>query len=151
MAQYQWIDANGRKVFSDLPPPANVPAKRIVQQPGKTVPAVVSTDADTATSAKTDATPAAPAAVKPKTVDKELEAKKKEADDELAVKKNADQELQDKNKRENCERAKNAKAGLNSGTRIVQYNSKGERVVMDDAARMVETKRIEGIIQSDCK
>ncbi|MBK6368163.1 MAG: DUF4124 domain-containing protein [Polaromonas sp.] len=27
-AQYQWIDANGRKVYSDQPPPASVPAKK---------------------------------------------------------------------------------------------------------------------------
>ena len=33
-AQWQWIDKDGRKVFSDRPPPAEVPAKSILKQPG---------------------------------------------------------------------------------------------------------------------
>lgn len=153
MAQYQWIDANGRKVFSDQPPPASVPARKIVQQPGKAVPAIVSTEADTDAGTKSDATPAAtaPAAAKPKAVDKELEAKKKQADDELAAKKKADQEALTKARIENCARAKSAKAGLDSGLRINQINTKGEREVMDDATRAAETKRVKSIIESDCK
>ena len=152
LAQYQWIDANGRKVFSDQPPPASVPAKKVVQQPGKTAPAAATTEAD-AESAKTDGAPAAApvAAPKAKAVDKELEAKKKQADDELAAKKKAEQEAQAKAKIENCARAKSAKAGLDSGLRISQINAKGEREVMDDAAKSAEIKRIQGIIAEDCK
>ena len=153
LAQYQWIDANGRKVFSDQPPPASVPAKKVVQQPGKTAPAAASAEADVDSPAKTDAAPApaAQAASKAKAVDKELEAKKKAADDELATKKKAEQEAQVKAKIENCARAKSAKAGLDSGIRIVQINGKGEREVMDDAARTAEAKRVQGIIAEDCK
>ena len=154
MAQYQWIDANGRKVFSDQPPPASVPAKKVVQQPGKTAPLPVSTNADGDASAKADATPApaaAPAVAKAKPVDKELEAKKKQADDELAAKKKAEQEAQTKAKVENCARAKSAKASLESGLRIGQVNAKGEREVMDDATKAAEIKRIQGIIAEDCK
>lgn len=156
LAQYQWIDANGRKVFSDQPPPASVPAKKIVQQPGKTTPAVVLTDADTANSAKTDtapalASPAAPVAAKPKAVDKELEAKKKQADDELAAIKKTELEAQTKAKVENCARAKSAQASLSSGYRINQINAKGEREVMDDATKAAELKRMKSIIAEDCK
>ena len=151
LAQYQWIDANGRKVFSDQPPPASVPAKKVVQQPGKTAPAAASAEADVDSPAKTDAAPAAQAASKAKAVDKELEAKKKAADDELAAKKKAEKEAQVKAKIENCARAKSAKAGLDSGIRIVQINGKGEREVMDDAARTAEAKRVQGIIAEDCK
>lgn len=156
MAQYQWIDANGRKVFSDQPPPASVPAKKIVQQPGKnTTPTAISTEADTDTNAKAvaapTAAPSAPAAAKVKPVDKELEAKKKQADDELDAKKKVEQEAQTKAKIENCARAKSAKAGLDSGLRISQINAKGEREVMDDATKAAEIKRIQGIIESDCK
>lgn len=151
MAQYQWIDANGRKVFSDQPPPASVPAKKIVQQPGKNAPLAASTTSDGDTNAKVDATPAAPTIAKVKTVDKELEAKKKQADDELAAKKKAEQEAQTKAKIENCARAKSAKASLDSGLRINQINAKGEREVMDDATKTTELKRIQGIIAGDCK
>ncbi|MBF9265764.1 DUF4124 domain-containing protein, partial [Paracidovorax cattleyae] len=33
-AQWQWIDKDGRKVFSDRPPPTDVPARNILKQPG---------------------------------------------------------------------------------------------------------------------
>lgn len=156
MAQYQWIDGNGRKVFSDQPPPASVPAQKIMQQPSKNAasatPAAAEEPAAGANSAQTTNAENKPAAKKEATgKDKELEAKKKQADAELAAKKKIDEEKQAKANADNCERAKGVKAGLNSGARISQYNAKGERVVMDEAARMVETKRIEGIIQTDCK
>lgn len=161
-AQYQWIDANGSRVFSDQPPPASVPAKKILQQPGKVAATtVVSTEADVDSAVKTDNASALAAKAKPaagketvgkdKPVDKELEAKKKQADDLEAAKKKAEEEKQTKAKAENCERAKRSKASLDSGVRIGVTNAKGEREVMDDAARMVETKRVQGIIQADCK
>ena len=52
---------------------------------------------------------------------------------------------------ENCARAKQAKASLDSGVRMAVTNAKGEREIMDDAARAAESKRIQGIIASDCK
>ncbi|MFX6884193.1 DUF4124 domain-containing protein, partial [Acinetobacter baumannii] len=35
-AQWQWIDKDGRKVFSDRPPPQEIPEKNILKQPGGT-------------------------------------------------------------------------------------------------------------------
>jgi type IV secretory pathway VirB10-like protein len=156
MAQYMWLDASGRKVFSDQPPPASIPSKRILQQPGKSA-------ATPVTSSETDAKPAegadaaAKAAAKPVAAekiaskDKDLEAAKKKIDDEAAVKKKEEQEVRDKAKADNCVRAKQAKATLDSGMRLAQINAKGERGFMDEAARTVEAKRIEGIIAADCK
>ena len=34
LAQWQWIDNTGRKVFSDTAPPASVPDKNILKRPG---------------------------------------------------------------------------------------------------------------------
>ena len=31
LAQWQWIDKDGRKVFSDRPPPADVPESKILK------------------------------------------------------------------------------------------------------------------------
>ena len=168
VAQYQWIDANGRKVYSDQPPPASVPATKVVQQPRNTpIPANLETikPADTATQvdAKSDAkadgktenenSKTAPSAKKDPNAgkDKELEAKKKAAEEAEAAKKKADADKQAAARADNCERAKRAKMSLDSGIRTTITNSKGEREFMDDAARMVETKRIEGIIAADCK
>ena len=157
MAQYVWLDAAGRKVFSDQPPPVNTPAKRILQQPGKAALAtpVASSDADEKAAAKTaDGTDAAvKTAPAPKIVskDKDLEAAKKKIDDEAAAKKKADEEVRNVARADNCVRAKQAKTTLDSGVRLNQYNAKGERVFMDEAARTVESKRLDGIIASDCK
>ena len=35
-AQWQWVDGTGRKVFSDTPPPADLPEKSILKRPGAT-------------------------------------------------------------------------------------------------------------------
>ena len=53
-------------------------------------------------------------------------------------------------KADNCVRAKQAKASYESGLRIRRVNAKGEVEVLDDAARAVEVKRIQAIIESDC-
>ena len=160
MAQYMWLDAAGRKVFSDQPPPANIPAKRVLQQPGKMTAAMPAADvsekpnveaqadgAKSADKAKSGATS------EPKNVskDKDLEAAKKKIEDEETAKKKAEQEKIDAAKAENCKRAKSAKSTLDSGMRLAQTNAKGERGFMDDASRTVESKRIEGIIATDCK
>ncbi len=82
---------------------------------------------------------------------KELEAKKKVHEEAETAKKKAEADKQAAARADNCERAKRAKMSLDSGIRSTITNSKGEREFMDDATRMVETKRIEGIIAADCK
>ncbi len=157
MAQYQWLDASGRKVFSDQPPPANIPAKRILQQPGKAAAAAPAASSATeekpADSPEVANKPAAKttAPVKITSKDKDLEAAKKKLDDEAVAKKKEEQDVRDKATADNCVRAKQAKTTLTSGVRLNQYNAKGERVFMDEASRMVEAKRIDGIIATDCK
>jgi hypothetical protein len=158
-AQWQWIDKDGRKVFSDQSPPADIPAKNILKQPGGRAPAAPSPAAAAAASAiAADAALAAAsgpkaAASAPKVSgkDKELEEKKKQAEAAEAAKKRAEDEKIAKAKAENCARAKQAKAGLDSGERVVRINAKGEREFMDDATKAAESKRVQGIVDTDCK
>jgi hypothetical protein len=84
-------------------------------------------------------------------VDKDLQEKKKQAEDAEAAKKKVEEEKVLKARVENCARAKQAKATFDSGVRVARQNDKGEREVMDDAARATETKRIQSIIDSDCR
>lgn len=146
-AQWQWIDKSGRKVFSDQPPPADVPDSKIIRRAGARA-ADPAPEPVAATSA-----PKASAASAPKVSgkDKELEEKRKQAAAAEADKKKAQEEELAKARAESCERAKSAKATMDSGIRIAVTNSKGEREIMDDAARAAETKRIEGVIARDCK
>jgi hypothetical protein len=157
-AQWQWIDQDGRRVFCDCPPPPNIQAKNILQKPAgnaATLPSVAAlpTEATAATAAASSATGApGPAASAPRLSgkDKELEARKKASEAAEAEQKKTQADALARARAENCERARKAKATLDSGTRIATTNAKGEREVMDDAARAVETKRLQGLIASQC-
>ena len=161
-AQWQWIDKDGRKVFSDRPPPADIQEKNILKQPGGSLPArpapapaaAAAGDAPTATAPATAA--AAAAAPKPAASaagsgkDKELEEKKAQAEAAEAAKKKAEDEKIAKTKAENCTRARAAKAAFDAGKPITQTNAQGERIFLDGTARAAEAKRIDGIVASDC-
>ena len=148
-AQWSWIDKDGRQVFSDRAPPTHVPEKDIRKRPGA---ASDNTQAPLV-AASAAALPGQPAASVPKlsALDKALAEKKKKAEQLEADKRQAEEAKLSQAKTENCTRAKSAKATLDSGIRLGRVNEKGEREVMNDAARTAETQRIQGIIESDCK
>jgi hypothetical protein len=157
IAQWQWIDKDGRKVFSDQSPPADIPAKNILRQPGgKPVQAAaepVAAASAAAPSAAAASGSAATAAATPKLSgkDKELEAKKKAAEAAEANKKKAQEEEVAKGRADNCARAKVSKDTFNTGVRVSRVNDKGEREFMDENARVAEMKRLDMVIARDCK
>ncbi|WP_082585820.1 DUF4124 domain-containing protein [Hydrogenophaga sp.] len=146
MAQWQWVDGTGRKVFSDTPPPASIPDKNILKKPGMTAAPIVV--AEPAPSTAPAATP--PAAPQIPARDTELEAKKKQAEQAEEAKKKAELERVAKVRAESCERARKAKITMESGVRLATTNAKGEREIMDDKAKAAESRRMDGIIRSDC-
>ena len=157
-AQWQWVDKDGRKVFSDRAPPQDVPEKNILKQPGGLQPARVST-APPQASPEGAASPAvAPAGVasapKPPVIaagkDKELEEKKAQTEAAEAARKKADDEKLAKAKADNCKRARAAKTDFDTGKPIAQADAKGERIILDGPARAAEAKRIDSVITSDC-
>ena len=157
-AQWQWIDKDGRKVFSDRPPPQDIPEKSILQQPDEwravkaaLPPAGGDAGPGAADTRQAGATAAAPKAAASATKDRELERKKAQAEAAEAAKAKAEQEKLAKARAENCARARQAKATFESGRPMSYTNAKGERGFMDEATRNAEVKRIDGIIASDCK
>lgn len=144
-AQWQWVDKDGRKVFSDLPPPADIPEKNVLKKPGARAfsPAPVPAAAPAPTAA-------APGAAATGT-DKALQEKLKQAEAAEAAKRKAEEERMAKIRAENCTRATQAKAGLDAGGRMSQINEKGEREFFDDAMRAAEAERLQTIINSDCR
>lgn len=150
-AQWAWVDKDGKKVFSDRAPTADVPDKSIFKRPGRNVIAAKPTANDPANAEKTPE-PALAGASKPVIgVDKDLAERLKKTEQEQAAKKKAEEERINKVKADNCQRAKLAQKSLDSGLRVSRVNAKGEREVLDDAARMVEIKRLQGIVQSECQ
>lgn len=148
LAQWQWLDKDGRKVFSDRPPPADIPDARILHQPqlrpSAPKPAATTEGEDSAapTSAATTKTPAK---------DKELQEKKAQQEAEQAAKAKAEEARQAAVRADNCERARRAKSTYESGRRISQTNAQGEKVLVDETMRAAEVQRLDGIIGSNCR
>ena len=129
-ALYKWTDANGRVIYSDQPPPGNVKVETINAPPP----------------------PANPNAVKDLAVkDAELKkAKQARADEETKA---AKSRVEANQMREQCERARGQMITLGNSDQVVLYstNAQGERVVMDDAARIRERQRLDAWIRDNCK
>ena len=145
-AQWQWVDKDGNKVFSDTPPPSDIPDSKILRKPlprGQSGAMPSAAPVDAAASAK------------PGGADKELADKKKQLDkqnaDADAAKRKAEDERQASIKADNCARARQGKAGLDSGVRMARTNDKGEREFYDDAMRAEESQRLQGLIDQNCK
>lgn len=154
-AQWQWIDKDGRKIFSDRAPPADVPDQNILKQPGRAAATSGSAAAgDSSTAGKPQESAPKPAAT-PVTaksdLDKKLEEKKKQAEKDEAAQRKAEEDRVAAARADNCQRAKQALPTYQSGVRITRNNAQGERVFLDDAARAAETTRLQGIIASDCR
>jgi hypothetical protein len=146
-AQWQWIDKDGRKVFSDRPPPADIHEKNILKRSGPDSRPAVAAAVIGLTA------PAAGKASAPKLPgkDPQLEARKKQAEEAEAARKKAEEEQIAKTRADNCERTKRGLASFESGVRIAVTNAQGEREIMDDAARVAEKKRLQGIVSTECK
>jgi type IV secretory pathway VirB10-like protein len=170
-AQWSWKDKDGRRIYSDQPPPPAVPDADILKRPGG-----MKTPANTAAAQKNAgptptgapeptgaarATPtaavgaAARGASAPTGKDSELEKRKKEAESKEIAKEKAQEKAQEQkdaaSRKDNCARATRAKSTMDSGERVAQRNDKGEREFMSDAARAAESKRLADVMASECK
>lgn len=154
-AQWQWIDKNNKKVFSDQGPPPDIPEKNILRRPGAAQARVTLSPAASTAAPPADAAPQAPAPVaaggaKPTGVDKELEEKARKAEEAEKARKAAEDQKLAQAKADNCKRALQSKATFDSGIRIARTNTQGEREILDDKARAEETQRLQSVIDSDC-
>lgn len=155
-AQWQWIDRNGRPVFSDRPPPTDIPAKDIRKQP-----AARSTASQPVTPSPAAAGPGAGAApviingtapvAAASGEDKTLTARKLQAEQAEAAKRRAEEARLAQLQADSCARARQARAGLDAGLRVARTNAKGEREFLDEAGIAAEKQRIDAVIASDCQ
>lgn len=146
-AQWKWRDADGQIHVSDRPPPNDIPEKNLLQRPK--LPTARAATAGAAASAAS--APGATASTAAPRVDPELEARRRKADQEQQAKAKADEERNAAIRADNCRRARQNLATLESGVRIARANEKGERVILDDAARAAELRETQQAIQSNCR
>lgn len=164
-AQWRWRDANGRVTVSDRPPPREVPEKDILSRPNKASAArplppglpssaVAAEQAASApaVAASAPAVAASAAASGPASgLQAEVEARRRRAQQEQAARAKAEEEKLAAQRAENCRRARQQVATLESGVRIARVNERGEREVLDDRARADEMRTARAVIASDCR
>lgn len=142
IAQYAWIDDNGVKQFSDMPPPASIPTSRILKQPsGKSSVASETNGAETTPpAAKSELT----------TAEKNAEFRKRKTAQAEKEKKAEDEAKNAAEKSKNCARARDYLRALESGERLTRTEHTGDRAFLTDQQREQELKETRRILQ-DCK
>ena len=153
-AQWKWRDKSGRVQYSDLPPPASVAEQEILQRPNggqRQTGAVARPVAVPASAAAAASAASGVATLAPKTVEPELEAKRRKVEEEKAAKDKLEEQRIAAAKADNCTRAKSQLRTIDDGIRIARTNANGEREILDDKGRAEERKRTMDIMGSDCK
>lgn len=152
-AQWQWLDKDNKKVFSDQAPPPDVPEKNILRRPGGPAKRLNYSAPPVAEDVAAAPAPLSqpPAAPKAAGVDKELEEKARKAEEAEKARQAAETQKIAQARKENCSRAREGKATMDSGIRVARLNAQGEREIIDDATRASEQKRLQAVIDSDCK
>jgi type IV secretory pathway VirB10-like protein len=147
-AQWKWRDKDGRITVSDRPPPREVPEKDILGRPNT---AAQRAQAAAAAAPAAGTAIAAQASAPVTALEREVQARRRAAEEDKAAKMKAEEERNAARRAENCRNARNHLAALDSGQRIARMNDKGEREVLDDAARAQEAQRAREVIASDCR
>jgi hypothetical protein len=129
VAQYRWVDKNGRVQYGDTPPPG-AGAKPLRPQPGAAPPA----------EAKGELTAA----------EREAEFRKRQLEAGQAREKQEKLAQEAAARKDSCDRAKENLRTLESGQRIARTDAKGERYFLDESQIAQETARARRTVQESC-
>jgi len=125
---YKWVDKNGRIVYSDQPPPADVKSEIVKPPPPPVNPNAAKELAD-------------------KEQEIKLRDKKRAEEAQTAEKTRIDAER----RRENCVQARGQLQALQlANQNYYRYNDKGERILLDDAARRAAIEQQQQIVRASC-
>lgn len=141
-AQYAWIDGNGVKQYSDLPPPSSVPAASILKTPATRAPVAAAAPSENGAGTTADKPKAALT-----TAEKNAEFVKRRAEQAEQEKKAAEQARVAAEKTKNCDRARQYQKTLASGVRLVSTDKTGERVYLDEAQRTQEEREVKNMLK----
>lgn len=129
MAQsmYKSVDENGKVTYSDQPPVGKVKRSEVITIPGA----------------------ANPGAAR-QMIDQDAQFRKRQDDAAKAQAAAAKKEEIDRQKADNCSRARAELRALRDNAPLVKLNEKGERIVLDGSAREAESKRVETFVEENC-
>jgi hypothetical protein len=131
---YKCVDASGKTVYLQSPCPPGAKSKVISRK------APESQDA-----------PARKGAAKKGPPDPEAEFRKRQKQREEADKKASEEAADARRRQENCQRARDAAAQYEAGTRIARTDEKGERYFLDEAQIAQERARAQASVAEFCK
>jgi len=133
---YRWVDKDGRVHYTSTPPPAGAQAR--------TLPGGAAADAAAPAADKADSnTPLTPS-------EQEQAFRKRRLEEQKAQEKAAASAQEQAAKQENCNRARETLATLQSGQRIRRTNAQGEQYYLDDSARESEIQSAQRAVQDWC-
>lgn len=127
---YHYKDANGRMVYSDSPPPPNIPAGNIMKAP-KMGSAAASAPASDAPAAADKDKKTGPKSV----AEQEADYKKRQADDAKKAKENSDKVAQEDARKTRCAALQNNLTAMQAGQRLRKYDAAGNPYFVEDAER----------------
>lgn len=161
-AQYKWRDANGRMVYSDMPPPASVRPSDVLATPARSP--LANAPSGSGEPAKSSAstgssTPAASgdasnesirkAALSP--ADKELEFRKRRQERLDAEAKQMKAEATARTQQAQCVEARNGLRSLERGMPVSMVNERGEPQLLDESQRKNRIDALRRSLQDSCR
>lgn len=150
VAQHVWLDENGVKQYSDMPPPMSVPPNRILKARGSVTPPPAVSPSATPEADKQSASLAPTAKGPMTTTERNADFLKRKAEREEKEKKAAEEAKLGAEKARNCDRAREYQRMLDSGQRIGTTESNGERSIMSDERRKQEAQETRRVL-AGCK
>jgi transcriptional regulator of heat shock response len=157
-AQYQWKDENGRMVYSDKAPPNHIKPENVIRAEPKRPVVVTATsngqspaaaskpnsDRGASDRANSDKAPLSAA-------DRELEARRKEQEQNGAEKKRKEQAEAQEKLAKACDELRGELRNLESGMRVARVNTQGEREFLSDEEREQRLGSIKRDMKDSCK
>ncbi len=153
LAEYEWVDAAGQKVYSDVPPQPNEKISHLVRRisPSRPVPGAGADGAGERGSPMAAAAPAARTdAAPPSLADREMAFRKRQAEAADAQRKADEKAQADAKLARACEDSRANLRGLESGMRLSRVNSAGEREVITDEEREQRLQQLRRDLADRC-
>jgi hypothetical protein len=155
-AQYKWRDANGRMVYSDMPPPASVAPRDVLQAPARPTPANAPTGSGEP--AKPGAFEGSNEPVKEASkpgalgaADKELEFRKRRQERMDSEAKQMKAESAARTQQAQCAEARNGLRSLERGMPVSMVNERGEPQLLDESQRKNRIDALRQSLQDSCR
>ncbi len=148
-AQWKWRDKEGNVTVSDRPPPREIADQDILGRPAATRRNALPLGAPGATGTPASAASAPADAKVP--LEREVEARRRAAEQEQAARARADDARTAAQRADNCQRARAQISTLEGGQRLSRVNARGEREVLDDKARTDELAQAREAVTTNCR